>query len=137
MRGFKFFRKSLGSDRLSWTLISYHSPHSLVWSWYIGFTILREGEHRSWQIYWTQKAENGNKTMVIRRCFRIPFIGIFRYARQEPMWYRDLYNQLKNHPPIVRISGQPGEKVRPIIYDSAKVIPLNADRGGIIPPYES
>lgn len=137
MRGFKFFHKAIDFDRFRWVLASYHSPHSLTWSWYINFTVLREGEPRAWPIFWTRKLVKINGLKAVNCGFRIPFIGTVRYSWQSPMWFRDLYWKLKNHPPIVHITGQPGEKLQPIVRDSAKIIPMNGDRGRMIPPYES
>ncbi len=107
MRGLKFFPKQSWPSGGRRTLISYHSPHSATWSWYIDFAVLVHGEHKVFPIYWWQKAEKRNKTMVSRGGFRIPFIGTIRYSRQQPTWYRDLYNDLRDYPPYMIVNQEP------------------------------
>lgn len=138
MQGFKFFRKSFGLNRGRWDLVSYHSPHSLTWNWYIGFSLLRKSEPSVFPICWRQKVKEGSKTMAIRAGLRIPFIGTLRYSRQKPIWYRDLYNDLRNRPPYMIVNQEPdvwnggrGKTERV----SAKIIRFKQD--ALLPPYES
>lgn len=86
MSGLKLFTRT--SDRHSWNLASYHSPHSLTWSWLLCFSLFRSDVRRVWPLGWAYRTNTG-------RCWglRLPWIGVLHYQSQRPIWYRDLYMQ--------------------------------------------
>ena len=87
MRGLAFLRRT--SDRRCWNLVAFHSPHSLTWSWIVSW---HWGENRRfWPLWWTYRTNHGLQWGV-----RIPFVGHFCWSRQRPMFYRDLYQRLRN-----------------------------------------
>lgn len=88
MKGLSFFKKT--SDG-SYNLVSYHSPHSMTWSWIFG--VNRDGwsERRLWPILMSYRTNDGLQLIL-----RIPHIAIFRWHRQRPIWYRNLYQRLRD-----------------------------------------
>jgi hypothetical protein len=81
------------SDRRTVNLASYHSRHSLTWSWILSATAdgawrkpcggLRIGVHP----YRT----NGGLQVVVT----LPGL-VFHWHRQRPIWYRDLYRRARD-----------------------------------------
>lgn len=84
MNGLKLFSRT--SSRETWNLASFHSPHSLTWRWVISFSLFRGGEARVRPLWYGYRDNNG-----LQWGFRVPFVGLVRWAQQRPMWYRDLY----------------------------------------------
>ena len=84
INGLDFFRKCSGKHH--WNIAAFHSPHSLTWSWILGFSLFQDGETRVWPLWWIYRTNQG-----LMWGFRLPFIGMIRWQRQRPMWYRDLY----------------------------------------------
>lgn len=76
-----------------WNLIGWHSPHSLTWSWFLGFTRFRSDEARVRPLWWSYRV-NGLTCadQVLQWGVRIPWLGMVSWHRQRPMWYRDLMN---------------------------------------------
>lgn len=88
MRGLKFFTKT--SQVRTWVIASYHSPHSLTWSWCLDFHLFSKGERvirRS--LYFAYR----NHPSTLQWGVVIPFIGLIYWNRQQPMWYRDLWRR--------------------------------------------
>lgn len=68
-------------------LISFHSRHSLTWSWFINFRRFRADEARVRPLWWGIKHNCG-----YQRGIRLPHWGHLTLHRQWPMYYRDLVN---------------------------------------------
>jgi hypothetical protein len=79
------------SDRRSWNVASYHSPHSMTWRWLISFSLFRGDEWRVRPLWWSHTTTDG-----LQWGCRVPWIGIVRFQQQRPMWFRDLYQQLRD-----------------------------------------
>jgi hypothetical protein len=81
------------SDPCCFSIASYHSPHSLTWSWSLSFHFFRSGESR-----WRCRAIAGSHrhNCGMRAWFCVPVIGVIRWERQHPMYYRDLYLRLRD-----------------------------------------
>src|SRR5829696_404721 len=80
MRGLKFFTRTSG--RGSWDLISYHSPHSLTWSWILSFQLPRQGEGRWFGFH----RMSGQQKWLLQ----IAKFSLGWYS-QESMWFRDMF----------------------------------------------
>lgn len=76
------------SCRSTWNLASYHSPHSLTWSWVVSFSFFRGDERRVRPLWFAYRTNDG-----LQWGFRIPWLGIVQWHRQRPMYYRDLYRR--------------------------------------------
>lgn len=72
----------------SWTVASFHSPHSLTWRWSLHFDFPRRDEGR-W--FFFQHSRLGQEKWCL-------FFLKFRlgWSTQEPMWFRDLYWRLSD-----------------------------------------
>lgn len=75
MQGLKFFTRT--SSRNTFNIASYHNPQSWTWRWLLHFSFLREGEARIFPLWYSCGRQRG---------VRIPFLGMFTWATQEPMW---------------------------------------------------
>lgn len=89
MQGLKFFTKT--SNKNSWSIASFHSPHSLTWRWLLHFSIFTRDGRRAWPLFSSYNTNN-----AIRLYVTIPLIGVFNFQTQQPMWYRDLYTRLRD-----------------------------------------
>lgn len=89
MLGIKLLYKT--NSRRSWNLASFHSPHSLTWSWILSFSCDGYSERRFWPLVMTYRTNQGLQWVV-----RIPYVGLFQWHRQRPMWFRDLYRRLRD-----------------------------------------
>jgi hypothetical protein len=76
------------SDRHTINLASWHSKHSLTWSWILSFSFFRPSEARVLPLFYTYMTNQGRQWGL-----RIPFIGAFRWHRQQPMFYRDMWQR--------------------------------------------
>jgi hypothetical protein len=89
-----------------WTVAAWHSPHSLTWSWLIHLGAGRPTfkphwfRHKPWS-----GLSFGFGTLFSVSAYRdnqgwqggLGLGGLdFRFQRQEPMWYRDLYIRLRD-----------------------------------------
>jgi len=83
MNGLSFFRKTSG--KRCWNVASYHSPHSLTWSWVLSFS--RDGAERHWWPLIVHFRMNTGSQW----CLRLPWVGVFVWHRQQPMWFRDMF----------------------------------------------
>lgn len=86
MEGLALFKRT--NSKGNWNLASYHSPHSLTWSWILSFSLYRGDEAKVWPIWMPHRTNVGFQWAV-----RFPFIGILRMHRQRPMWFRDMYRR--------------------------------------------
>lgn len=120
MRGLTFFKRTSG--RGVWNLVSYHSWHSMTWSWLISFSLRGRSEAVIRPLYWSHRSEKAYRCGI-----RIPYIGTLRWARQEPMWYRDLYYKQKSV--SVPSPAEPDRKIIPIRPDLVRV-PSNLIENG-------
>lgn len=89
MNGLAFFRKT--SSLTTWNLASFHSPHSLTWSWILSFSRDGYSERRFWPLIMPYRSNQGMQCVI-----RLPFIGLIQWHRQQPMWFRDLYRRLRD-----------------------------------------
>lgn len=83
LNGLKFFVRT--NVPLSWNVASFHSRHSLTWSWILSFGFFRGDAPRVRPIWYAYRDNNG-----LQWGFRIPWVGLVRWSRQQPMWYRDI-----------------------------------------------
>lgn len=86
MTGFRLFTRT--NSQYFWNLASYHSPHSLTWRWLVSFSLFCGDEARVRPLWWSYRDNNG-----IQWGFRVPWVGIVRFAQQRPMWFRDLWRR--------------------------------------------
>lgn len=90
MKGLRLFSRT--SDSRAWSLASYHSPHSLTWSWSLSFLLFRGDEKRwGWPLGWLCRYNTGWQLGI-----RVPFAGILYLSRQHAMWFRDMWLQKRN-----------------------------------------
>lgn len=89
MNGLRLFARDSGGG---WILVSWHSPHSLTWRWFLSFTRFRGDEARVWPICWSYQTNPGG----LQWGFRIPWLGVVAFHQQRPMWYRDLYIRMRD-----------------------------------------
>lgn len=89
MRGLSLFSKT--SSPRTFNLASWHSPHSMTWSWILSISRSSEETNVLWPIFMPYRT-NGGLQFVLR----IPFIALVHWHRQRPMWYRDLYNRKRD-----------------------------------------
>lgn len=82
--GLSVLERGSGGDL---TLISFHSPHSLTWSWFVSFTRFKADEWRVRPLWFGYRHNCGWQCGV-----RLPFWGFLSLHRQHPMWYRNLMN---------------------------------------------
>lgn len=73
------------SERDTFNLASYHSPHSLTWRWIVSFYRPRLDRGR-WRPMWNLLRHNSGGQAY----FGMLKLG-FRFHWQRPMWFRDLY----------------------------------------------
>lgn len=66
-------------------LISFHSRHSLTWSWFINFRKFVADEARVRPLWWGYRHNCGYVIGV-----RLPLWGHLTLQRQWPMFYRDI-----------------------------------------------
>lgn len=71
-----------------WNIASWHSPHSLTWSWIVSFSLFRGDEARVRPLWWSIRRGHSD--------FRIPFLGMVSWQTQRPMWYRDLWHRRRD-----------------------------------------
>jgi len=88
MKGLKFFSRTSGKG--CWNLASFHSPHSMTWSWILSFSLPRSRDEGRWLYFSHYRSNVGLEwsLQVARTCLR--------WHRQRPMWYRDCYMRLRD-----------------------------------------
>lgn len=90
MIGLSFFKRT--NCQRTWNIASFHSPHSLTWSWVLGFSKFGSDEARVGPLLYSYRDNHG-----LEWSLRIPFVGFIHWHRQHEMWFRDLfYRQLRN-----------------------------------------
>lgn len=87
--GLSLFQRT--SQRGCWNIASFHSPHSLTWRWILSFSLFRADEARVRPLWWRYITNGGPHWGI-----RIPFLGLLTWQQQIPMWYRDLYQRLRD-----------------------------------------
>lgn len=83
-KGLKLFQKT-NSER-TFNLASFHSPHSLTWSWILSAS-KREGAKLG---FFPFRTNNGLQWVLT-----LPLVS-FQWQRQQPMFYRDMYQRLRD-----------------------------------------
>lgn len=75
------------SDRYTFNLATFHSPHSLTWSWGVSFILPRSAGEGRWLGAWTYLNNGGRQFgFQIMRCQ-------LTFSRQRPMFYRSLWQR--------------------------------------------
>jgi hypothetical protein len=88
------------SSRDVWNIAAHHPPHSMTWTWILSFGLPRRGEGR-W-FYFGYAPGQGQR-------WHLQFFKFsLHWHRQEPMWYRDLYNRLSEERAIASGMMWPG-----------------------------
>ncbi len=82
-------------------LASFHSPHSLTWSWILSFSLPRAGSGR-WLGFHPWQTNQGRQWV-----FQIAWCT-FQWHQQSPMWYRDMYMRLRDETEIAAGRMWPG-----------------------------
>lgn len=101
--GLALFEKCSG--RGAWNVASFHSPHSMTWSWLLSFQLPRRAEGR-W--FWFQRSTLGQEKWSLQFFkFRLG------WSTQEPMWYHDLYSRLYERQEIAEGRMWPGSAYQP------------------------
>lgn len=77
------------SDSGCWNVATFHSPHSLTWSWILSFRVPRADEGR-WLHFARWKTNSGTQW-----CLQIARHAL-QWHRQQPMWYRDLWRRARD-----------------------------------------
>jgi len=87
MSGLALFRRTSNSG--CWNLASFHSPHSLTWSWILSFS-LPQGDSGRWLGFHRWQTNQGQQWLLqIARCD-------LQWRRQRPIWYRHLYQKQRD-----------------------------------------
>lgn len=84
MKGLTLLTKT--SQRGRWNIAAYHNPHSLTWSWIVSFARFTADEARVRPLWFSYRTNDG-----LQWGFRVPFLGIIQWSRQQPMYFRDMY----------------------------------------------
>src|SRR5690242_3536459 len=87
MKGLALLRRT--NDRRCWNIASWHSPHSLTWSWILSLSFPRAGEGR-WLHYSGYRSNVGYQW-----CLQVARVAL-RWHRQRPMWYRDMWQRRRD-----------------------------------------
>lgn len=77
MSGLRLFKVT--SDPAFFNIASYHSRHSLTWSWVLSFSRDGQSEKRLWPLVSWLSDHIGQHGWL-----RLPWIGIFHWMRQWP-----------------------------------------------------
>lgn len=77
------------SDPRTLNLASFHSPHSLTWSWILLFHRPRADEGR-WLHFSSWRTNCGRQW-----CLQIARHAL-QWHRQQPMWFRDLWQKARD-----------------------------------------
>lgn len=107
--GFATFRRT--SDKHSWNLASYHSPHSLTWRWLVHLSFGRMFARPA--LYMSpRESYPGHQSPFVTFAFNIGLAGAcastnnygwqfgvwllgvhLQFSQQRPMWYRDMIHR--------------------------------------------
>ena len=102
------------SDRRCWNVVSFHSPHSMTWTWILSFAFPRADEGR-WLGFWRRRSALGLQWGVqVARCS-------LQWHRQSPMWYRDAYYRLRDKQDAALSNDRPLPHALPPLPPSAPV----------------
>jgi hypothetical protein len=108
MRGLSLFART-NSPR-HWNLASWHSPHSLTWSWILHADVSRPTFNPHWRAYGKHSPDSplgpafhaGFGTLARVSAYRnnngwqlgASLLGVtLSWSRQQPMWYHDLWRR--------------------------------------------
>lgn len=82
------------SDPRTFNILAYHSPHSLVWSWFlsVSFDRIAWNEHAS-RLRFGLHPFRTNQGLQI--AFALPWV-CFQWRRQQPMFYRDMWQRQRD-----------------------------------------
>lgn len=102
--GLAVFKRT--SDKRSWNLASYHSPHSLTWRWILGLTLgrvlVKPCIHLSRSHFAGFAFSVGFGGAHAHRNsygwqFEVWLLGMhIQFSQQRPMWYRDMIQRAWN-----------------------------------------
>lgn len=84
MSALKLFSRT--NSKGHWNIASWHSPHSITWSWILSLSVLRRGEGR-WFYFSPFRTNAGLQWILTLSRLRL------QWHRQRPMWYRDALNR--------------------------------------------
>ncbi len=118
-KGFAFFVKT--SNRRHWNIVSFHSPHSLTWSWILSFRFFAADEARVRPFGWRYRDNNG-----LQWGFRIPWIGFVQWHRQQPMLFSRLCRRAWEERDALR------SEIGQLRYPAPHEIPSVAERPAIL-----
>lgn len=78
------------NSRRSFIIASYHSPHSLTWSWslLVSFDATWRKPNGWLRLSLSRYRTNGGPQYVVA----LPFV-VFQRSQQEPMWFRDMFRR--------------------------------------------
>lgn len=117
IRGLTIFSRESGQR--SWTIASWHSPHSLTWRWGVSFRMFVADEWRVRPLWWSYRDNNG-----LQWGARIPWLGIIDWHQQHPMWFRDLWQRLRDQRdgliPREEEPPPPARVFRPVVIDGGQ-----------------
>ena len=89
--GIQLFNRT--SDRKTVNLASFHSPHSLTWSWILSLSfdgMTRKGNGRIRFGIHPYRTNGGLQVVVA-----MPYVCM-QWHRQRPMWFRDMYQRMRD-----------------------------------------
>jgi hypothetical protein len=89
MKGLALFRRTNVPGH--WNLASYHSPHSITWSWILSYSLWKRGEAEFTPWF----ARFGTNSGLIWHV-RLPLLGTLRWSRQREMYYRDMWERRRD-----------------------------------------
>lgn len=78
------------SDRRTFNLLSYHSPHSLTWAWILSASFDRATRRGDRQLRFGLHPYRANGGLQI--VLTLPWL-CFQLHRQQPMFYRDMWRR--------------------------------------------
>lgn len=119
--GLAFFVRCSGQS--CWNIVSFHSRSSLTWSWILSFSLFRGDEWRVWPLGWKHRNNNG-----LQWGFRIPWIGIVHWHRQQPMYYADIWRSERDERDRLEYEAS-CERAREREAEQAFCVPPPADPG--------
>ena len=114
--GLALFQKT--NSPWHWNIASFHSPHSLTWSWILSFSVFKSDEGRWWPLFWSYRTNQGPHWGL-----RFPPFGLLTWQQQQPMWYRDLFIRRRDEAERLRSERNALERtIRPYTGPGLKVV---------------
>lgn len=87
IRGLSLFAKT--NSRGCYNIASWHSPHSMTWSWVLSLSLPRRGQGRFFHF------ATFRSTLPTQWHLQLMWFTL-SWLRQNPMWYRDTYHKLND-----------------------------------------